>query len=102
MRGDVVLYEVDGPVATITLNRPDRLNALTPELIDCFDEALARALADPAVRVVRLRGAGRAFCAGYDVEWGASRMQAVDAAGPWDPIEDYNELSRYARSFMAL
>ena len=67
-----LLYETEGPVATITLNRPERLNAVTPELVDLLDEALAGAQADSAVRVIRLRGAGRAFCAGYDLNWAAA------------------------------
>lgn len=65
---DVLIEERDGPVATLTLNRPERLNAVTPGMIDALDTALARANTDPAVRVIRLRGAGRAFCAGYDID----------------------------------
>jgi enoyl-CoA hydratase len=71
-----VLYEAADAVATLTLNRPDRLNTIVPALIDAFDEALARANTDPDVRVVRLRGAGRTFCAGYDIDWGAQMMEA--------------------------
>jgi len=59
-----VLYEAGEGVATLTLNRPDRLNAITAELAADVRAALQRALGDPDVRVVRLRGAGRAFCAG--------------------------------------
>ena len=50
--------------------------------MDDFEAALDRAEADDAVRVVRLRGAGRAFCAGYDIEWGAQAMEAAEAGGP--------------------
>ena len=74
-----VLYESAGGVATLTLNRPERLNTIVPALIDAFDDALARANADPEVRVVRLRGAGRTFCAGYDIDWGAEMMEAAEA-----------------------
>ena len=56
-----VLYETVGAVATLTLNRPERLNTITPELIADLREALADAQADDGVRVIRLRGAGRAF-----------------------------------------
>ena len=69
--GDTVGYELDGAVATLTLNRPQRLNAIVPALIEDLEAALDRAEADDAVRAIRLRGAGRAFCAGYDIEWGA-------------------------------
>ena len=75
MSDQTVLYERGDGVATLTLNRPDRLNTIVPELIEAFDEALARANADPEVRVVRLKGTGRTFCAGYDIDWGAELME---------------------------
>ena len=70
-----VLYAVDESVATITLNAPDRLNALSEGMLRGLDAAAARAQDDPAVRVVVLTGAGRAFCAGGDVK---SMAQAAD------------------------
>jgi enoyl-CoA hydratase len=97
-----LLVDVEGPVATFTLNRPERLNAVTPAMINALDAALARALDDDAVRVIRLRGAGRAFCAGYDLDWAAALMREGDLAGPWDPAADYRLLSRYVNSYMAL
>jgi enoyl-CoA hydratase len=97
-----LLVEAEGAVATFTLNRPERLNAVTPAMIDALDAALAGALADDTVRVIRLRGAGRAFCAGYDLEWAAAAMHEGDLAGPWDPAADYRLLSRYVNSYMAL
>lgn len=65
--GDLVLYAVDDLVATVTLNRPDRMNALNDAMIEQLWAAVGRACADPDVRVVVLTGAGRAFCAGGDV-----------------------------------
>jgi enoyl-CoA hydratase/carnithine racemase len=97
-----LLVETDGAVATFTLNRPERLNAITPGIIDALDAALADALADNAVRVIRLRGAGRAFCSGYDLEWAAELMHEGDLAGPWDPAADFRTMSRYVNSYMAL
>jgi enoyl-CoA hydratase len=97
-----VLYERDGAVATLTLSRPERLNAIVPELIDDLEAALDRAEADEAIRVVRLRGAGRAFCAGYDIGWGAESMQAAETGAPWDPIADQRMMSRYVRAYMRL
>jgi enoyl-CoA hydratase len=94
-----LLVETDGAVTTFTLNRPERLNAITPALIEALDAALAAALADDAVRVIRLRGAGRAFCAGYDLEWAAALMRDDD---PWDPAADFRVMSRYVNSYMAL
>jgi enoyl-CoA hydratase len=94
-----LLTETDGAVATFTLNRPERLNAITPGMIGALDEALAAALADDAVRVIRLRGAGRAFCAGYDLAWASALMRDDD---PWDPAADFRVMSRYVNSYMAL
>jgi len=99
---DTVIFERDGAVATLTLNRPERLNTITPELVDAFDAALARAQADGEVRAIRLRGAGRTFCAGYDIDWGAQVMEAQEADRPWDPILDYQTMSRYVGSYMSL
>lgn len=62
-----IIYEIDEPVATITLNRPKSLNALTQPLWRELGEALKKAEADDTVRVVVLTGAGRSFCAGYDL-----------------------------------
>jgi enoyl-CoA hydratase len=97
-----VLYEADDRVATLTLNRPERLNTITPELIADFRGALQSAADDPAVRVIRMRGAGRAFCAGYDIGWGSESMQETEAGGPWDPIADYQAMSRFVDAYMAL
>jgi enoyl-CoA hydratase len=100
--GDTVLYEAADAVATLTLNRPERLNAITPQLVEDFDAALARALGDDEVRAVRLRGAGSAFCAGYDIGWGSESMQAAEAGAPWDPIADYQMMRRFVDAYMAL
>jgi enoyl-CoA hydratase/carnithine racemase len=100
--GDTVLYEAADAVATLTLNRPERRNAITPQLVEDFEAALARALADDAVRVVRLRGAGSAFCAGYDIGWGSESMRAAEAGAPWDPIADYQTMRRFVDAYMAL
>ncbi len=64
---DTVLYAVDGPVATITLNRPDKLNAINTEMVGELDRRLAEAAADDGVKVLLVQGAGRAFSAGYDI-----------------------------------
>ena len=97
-----VLYEVEGRVATLTLNRPDRLNAIVPALIADLDAALDRAEADDAVHALRLRGAGRVFCAGYDIDWGSEAMLEGEADAPWDPIRDYQNMSRFVRAYMRL
>ncbi len=63
-----VLYEVSQRIATITLNRPDRLNAYTAGLGDALRAAVRRATDDAGVRVIVLTGAGRGFCAGADMD----------------------------------
>ncbi len=68
----------DGPVATITLNAPDRANALTTELKDALRDALLDVAGDPAVRAVVLTGAGKAFCVGQDL---AEHAEALDQGG---------------------
>lgn len=66
--GDPVLLSREGPLATLTLNRPDKLNAMNREALRALRDALARAAADPETRVVALTGAGeRAFCVGADL-----------------------------------
>jgi enoyl-CoA hydratase/carnithine racemase len=68
MADDLVLYELRGPVAVVTFNRPDKMNAFTVELEDRYHERLAEAEADPAVRAIVVTGAGRGFCAGADLD----------------------------------
>jgi 2-(1,2-epoxy-1,2-dihydrophenyl)acetyl-CoA isomerase len=64
----MILYEATDGIATITLNRPDALNALTPEMNDRLPELIDQAEGDDAVRVIVLTGAGRAFSAGADLK----------------------------------
>jgi len=99
---ETVLYAIEGRVATLTLHRPDRLNAIVPALIADLDAALDRAQADDAVHAIRLRGAGRVFCAGYDIDWGSEVMLDAEADAPWDPIRDYQTMSRFVRAYMRL
>ncbi len=66
---ETILFDVSDGVATITLNRPDRLNAFVPEMGDEIIDAFERVREDDAVRSVVLTGAGRGFCAGLDLEY---------------------------------
>jgi enoyl-CoA hydratase/carnithine racemase len=79
-----LLYEVKDRIATITLNRPDKLNAFTGPMIEAWAGALGEAQRDEAVNVVVVTGAGRAFCAGGDV----GRM----GQGAPTPLEHKNQL----------
>ncbi|HVP00360.1 MAG TPA: enoyl-CoA hydratase-related protein [Bryobacteraceae bacterium] len=63
-----ILYKTDGAIARITLNRPDKRNALNDELIEVLKDTLALAAEDEQVRVVLIAGAGKDFCAGADLE----------------------------------
>jgi len=97
-----VLLETDGAVATLTLNRPERLNTITHQVAQDVRAGLEEAQRDENVRVIRLRGAGRAFCAGYDIDWGAESMQEAEAGRPWDPMADLAMMSRFVDTYMAL
>ncbi len=73
-----VLYSETGGVATITLNRPDSLNAITPSLWQALDEAMERVRDDSSVRVAILTGAGdSAFCAGADLKWRSENAERL-------------------------
>ncbi|MFJ9118061.1 enoyl-CoA hydratase/isomerase family protein [Streptomyces sp. NPDC102394] len=72
-----VLHTVDAGVARLTLNRPEALNALTPDQRELLVELLAGASADPDVRAVVLTGTGRGFCAGADLRGGAAGGERV-------------------------
>lgn len=78
-----LLYDVDGGIATITLNRPERLNAITGPMLDSLSRALRSADTDRGVRVIILTGAGRGFCAGLDLKDQAAGtgIVAQDGAG---------------------
>ena len=103
-----VLYERDGRIARITLNRPEVLNAIDDEMPGALAEAVARADADPGIHVMLLSGAGRAFCSGYDLkryaggESGGGDGGYVGQEMPWDPIQDYAFMWANTQHFMAL
>ncbi len=84
--GPMVLSEVSDGVCTLTLSRPDKLNAVTSAMIEALLEAFDRADADDAVRAVIVTGAGRAFCAGADLSGGGGTFdrsrRGVDAGVP--------------------
>jgi enoyl-CoA hydratase len=90
MSYETLLYAVDDAVATITLNRPERLNTIVPPMPDEIEAAVHRAVKDPAVRVIVLRGAGRSFCAGFDFGDGFHHWDAgLTTDGEWDPGKDF-------------
>jgi enoyl-CoA hydratase len=116
-------YEVTGPVARITLDRPERGNGITLEMPRELAACVERANLDPAVHVIALAGNGTGFCGGYDLVASAEgNMEGVadssapegsptdpmvqarnhDPDGTWDPVTDYQMMSRNLRGFMSL
>ncbi len=87
---EVVEYEVRDRKAYLTLNRPDRLNAITAGVARRLKELVDRANDDPAVHVVVVQGAGRAFSAGYDLKQYAEQGDLTQPP-VWDPIKDYQQ-----------
>jgi enoyl-CoA hydratase len=87
---ETILYATDGRVARITLNRPERLNTIVPPMPDELEDAIAVATRDPEVKVIVVRGAGRAFCAGYDFGGGFRHWdEGITTDGAWDPGKDF-------------
>ena len=90
MAYETILLTVASPVATITLNRPDRLNTIVPPMPEEFEDAIGTAVNDPSVKVIVVRGAGRAFCAGYDFGGGFHHWdEHLATDGKWDPGKDF-------------
>ena len=120
---ETLTYEVTGPIARITLNRPERGNGITLEMPRELANCVERATLDPDVHVIALAGNGTGFCGGYDLVASAEGdMEGVasskappgspldpmvqarnhDPDGTWDPVVDYQMMSRNLRGFMSL
>jgi enoyl-CoA hydratase len=106
-----ILYEERDTLAIITLNRPEKLNTLNEPLLQGLADALDEAAASSAVRAVILRGAGRTFSAGYDLNPapdGPRFQSPYDAPGPepregaWDPVRDYAFMAKNVKRFMKI
>jgi enoyl-CoA hydratase len=116
-------YEVDGPVARITLNRPERGNAISLEMPRELGACVERANLDPAVHAIALAGNGSGFCGGYDLVSSAEGRREQTASGEfppgspidpeviarnhavntnWDPVTDFQMMWRNVRGFMTL
>jgi enoyl-CoA hydratase len=120
-----MLYEVDGTVARITLNRPERGNGITMDMPRELAWCVEQSDINPDVHVVALSGNGNGFCGGYDLVASAQNMLADDGeyagdspdetvlsgstqsknhdpSGTWDPMLDYQMMSRNVKGFMSL
>jgi enoyl-CoA hydratase len=90
MSFQTLLYDTEDTIATITLNRPERLNTIVPPMPDELEAAVHRAIADEQVKVIVLRGAGRAFCAGFDLGGGFHHWdESLSTDGQWDAGKDF-------------
>ena len=92
-------------IARITLNRPERLNAISSDMPKEIRRAVKAANADDEVHVIVLAGAGRAFCAGYDLQQFAEKRRdhpCQQESYPWDPMLDYRTMKGYTEDFMSL
>jgi enoyl-CoA hydratase/carnithine racemase len=87
---DELLIERDGHVATLTLNRPDRMNAITGPMLDALSRELVEADRDPEVRVIVLTGAGRGFCAGLDLKDAAAGEGIGSASGVGAVVQKFD------------
>ncbi len=116
-----LIYSVSEGIARITLNRPERGNGITRQLIVELEHAVEQADLDPEVKVILLSGSGKGFCGGYDLVDSAEEMgdgASTTVAGPptspaviaanhdpsrtWDAMTDFGMMSRNVRGFMAL
>ncbi len=90
---DDLLYEIDGYVATITLNRPDRLNAINSTMLEALSAQLVACQKDPIVRAIILTGAGRGFCAGLDLQEQGERLkqEGDSAVSPGFSLFDWRD-----------
>jgi len=97
-------YAVAGRIARITLNRPDRLNAINAAMPREIRRAVDAANADDGVHVIVLAGAGRAFCAGYDLKEFAEKKGrgSVNQDMPWDPMQDYRLMKGWTDDYFAI
>ncbi|HXR59902.1 MAG TPA: enoyl-CoA hydratase-related protein [Solirubrobacterales bacterium] len=121
---ETLLYETEGRVARITLNRPERGNGITPRMPVELAECVERANLDPEVHAIALAGNGSGFCGGYDLVASAEGDMSELGGGAqapsgspldpaviganhapdsnWDPVVDYQFMSRNVRGFMSL
>ncbi len=99
-----VTYEKEGRIGRVTLNRPDVLNAIDMDLPAELAACIAEANADDGVHVIVLSGAGRAFCAGYDLKAFAETEgpESLTQDMPWDSMKDYAFMMRNTELFMSV
>ena len=95
-------YSQTGRVARITLNRPERLNAINDTMPGEIRRAVEQANADDDIHVIVLQGAGQAFCTGYDLKAYAESETPLIQDMPWDPMQDYRIMKRFTDDFFSI
>ncbi len=99
MTGETLRTETDGRVRSVVLTRAAEYNTIVPALRDELVAAIDEADADPAVSVVLLRAEGPAFCAGYQLDWGAEHLAYTEG---WDPTVDLADIGPFVAAFAKL
>ncbi len=104
MADSTVLYNQEGRIATLTLNRPASLNAINLEMPGDIRRAIEKANADDSVHAIIMEGAGRAFCSGYDLKAFAESEGPNPGIQemPWDPMIDYKFMMQNTQDFMSI
>ena len=95
MNFKTIIYSVDGPLGLITLNRPDKLNAINKQMVGELNTALDLAESDQQVRVIILAGAGKAFSAGFDMELEENAGAGGEHAVREELTRDFNLIMRF-------
>lgn len=104
-----IRIEDEGAVRSLTFCRPEAYNTITPEMRDELDAALDAADHSPSVKVVLVKAEGRAFCAGFGLDWATSGQAITEGEGPgaraaraWDTVADLAMIGRFASTFAKL
>jgi len=97
-----IRVEDDGAVRHLVLCRPDEFNTITPELRDELGTALDEADRSDTVKVVLVRAEGKAFCAGFGLDWSTLAQTEADRDRVWDPVADVRMIGRYGNTFAKL
>ena len=107
MAYETLVYSTENQIATITLNRPENMNTIVPPMTDELEAAVAEAVRDHTVKVIVLRGAGRAFCAGFNFGDGFHQWDdGLATQGQWDAGKDFamtcSPVTGWVPKFMSL
>jgi enoyl-CoA hydratase len=102
--GEAIRIEDDGAVRRLVFCRAGEFNTITPQLRDELDAALDGADRDPGVKVVLLTAEGRAFCAGFGLDWSTQGQAAADGSGGrvWDTVADVQMIGQFGNTFAKL